>query len=406
MHNDEIAAPGKFSKMRLNVALLSTCQAFMFIANSVFIASAALIGAALVDNLAYATVPVSLVFIFGMGFAMPASMLMKYIGRRAGFQIGCATGCSGALVCGYAAIEHSFVFFCIGIALIGIHNAFAAFYRFAAVDVSTESYRSRAVSYVLAGSVVAAFIGPNMANLTRNMIDNAMFAGSYFSLAVCYALAFVVISFLQVPNESKSENLGPSRPLGVIVRQPVFVISVISATVGYGVMNLLMTSTPLAMQAREFGFMYTAQVIQWHIVAMFAPSFFTGHLIRKFGDLNIILAGLAALLCGIAAGLLLADTVMMFAVALMLIGIGWNFTYLGGTTLLTMAYDPAEKAKSQGFNDLCVFSVVSITAVLSGVLHHVWGWYVLCAVTAVPVLSVLALAGWMRFRSNAALQTG
>ena len=322
-----------YSRMRVNVALLSVCQAFMYTANSVLIASAALIGVALAEDIMFATVPVSLVFIFGMGFSMPASILMKYIGRRTGFQIGSAFGCAGSLLCGYAVISSSFVLFCVGIALIGIHNSFGSYYRFAAADVASKSYRSRAVSYVLAGSVVAAFIGPNMANLSKDLVGNAMFAGSYVGLAGFYLMGLCLISFLKVPNEKSPQNFEPGRPLRQIASQPVFLIAVVSATVGYGVMNLLMTSTPLAMHERHMEFGATAQVIQWHIVAMFAPSFFTGHLIRRFGDLNIIISGIAALLGSIIVALTLGDTFLMFVTTLVLLGIGWNFTYLGGTTL-------------------------------------------------------------------------
>ncbi len=405
-NSNSALSASEFGKMRFNVALLSMCQAFMFVANSVFIASAALVGAALADDIMHATIPVSLVFVFAMLFAIPASALMKLVGRRAGFQIGSATGCVGAVVCAHAVMQQSFIQFCIGISLLGIHNAFGNFYRFAAADVSTESYKSRAISYVLAGSVIAAFIGPNMANATKSLVEDALFAGSYAALAVCYMLGFIVISFLQVPNERAPSAMMPGRPLLKVAKQPAFVVSVVSATVGYGVMNLLMTSTPLAMEVMGHDFMYTAQVIQWHIVAMFAPSFFTGHLIRRFGELNIILWGFGALFGGIMAGMLMGSTVAMFLTALVLIGIGWNFTFLGGTTMLTSTYQPSEKAKAQGFNDFCVAFVVSGTALLSGILHHLWGWHALCAVTAVPVLVTAAYAAWLRFRpQDAVVQT-
>ena len=201
-----------------------------------------------------------------------------------------------ALLSGYAIVLQSFLFFCMGIALIGIGNAFGGFYRFAAADVAEESYRSRAISYVLAGSVVAAFIGPNMAIFTKETISGALFAGSYVSLAVIYFGALILISFLKVPPGNVEAEKKKGRPLRVIAAQPLFILALCSATVAYGVMNLLMTSTPLAMEARGMGFGQTAQVIQWHIFAMFAPSFFTGHLVRKFGDVNIIFTGLMALL--------------------------------------------------------------------------------------------------------------
>lgn len=388
--------------MRRNVSLLAACQAFMFAANSVLIASAALVGAALADDIVYATVPVAVMFVFGMGFAMPASLLMKRIGRRAGFQVGSLAGIVGALTCAYAIQAHSFTLFCVGVGFIGMHNAFGSFYRFAAADVSSESYRSRAVSYVLAGSVIAAFVGPNMANLTKHLWADAVFSGSYLALSACYVGSLFLISFLQVPREDADEIRTPGRPLKEIAAQPLFVLALLSATVGYGVMNLLMTSTPLAMHARGMDFSQTAQVIQWHIVAMFLPSFFTGHLIARFGDLNVILAGCAALISSICVALFLGDSHVDFLMTLALLGIGWNFTFLGGTTLLTKTYRPSEKAKSQGFNDLCVFSVVSLTALLSGVLHHLSGWFILCAGAAIPVILVGASVLWLRATSGAA----
>ncbi len=391
--------------MRFNVLILSLCQACLYTANAVLIASAALVGMTMAENPMYATVPIAMVFLFGMGCALPASMLMKYIGRRAGFQIGLVFSMSGACLAGYAVIVQSFVLFCLGIAFIGVGNAFGGFYRFAAADVSTESYRSRAISYVLAGSVAAAFIGPNLVALTKNAMVNTAFAGSYFALAGVYALSFFLVSFLKVPQANDQAVQLERRPLVEIMKQPEFILAVVSATVGYGVMNLLMTSTPLAMDLRGMSFGQTAIVIQWHIFAMFAPSFFTGHLVRMFGDLNVIGAGLAALFAAVLIPYVMGDNFAAFCVALILLGIGWNFTFLGGTTLLTKVYHPSEKAIVQGVNDLCVFSVVTLTAIMSGVLHHVWGWYVLNAGASIPLVVVVCMVLWVkRTRSVAVAQ--
>lgn len=393
-------------RMRLNVLILSLCQACMYTSNAVLIASAALVGMTMAHDPMYATVPIAMMFLFGMGCALPASMLMKYIGRRGGFQVGLGFSMSGACLSGYAIFVQSFVLFCVGIAFIGIGNAFGGFYRFAAADVSTESYRSRAISYVLAGSVVAAFIGPNLVAFTKNSVINAAFAGSYFALAGVYALSFVLVSFLKVPQVSDHAIQLERRPIGEIMKQPEFMLAVVSATVGYGVMNLLMTSTPLAMDLRGMSFGQTAIVIQWHIFAMFAPSFFTGHLVRRFGDLNIIGAGLVALFASVLVPYVMGDHFAAFCLALILLGVGWNFTFLGGTTLLTKVYRPSEKAVVQGVNDLCVFSVVTVTAIMSGVLHHLWGWYVLNAGAAIPLVVVVLLVMWVkRTRSVAVAQS-
>ena len=392
-------------RMRLNVLILSLCQACMYTANAVLIASAALVGMALAPNPLYATVPVAMVFLFGMGCALPASLLMKRIGRRSGFQIGLLFALSGASLCGYAVLSASFMLFCVGIALIGVGNAFGGFYRFAAADVSTASYRSRAISYVLAGSVVAAFIGPNLVNLTKNSVAGAIFSGSYFTLGAVYVLSLILVSFLKVPELDTTDEHKKGRPLREITKQPEFMLAVASATVGYGVMNLLMTSTPLAMDSREMSFHQTAMVIQWHIFAMFAPSFFTGHLVHKFGDLMVIGTGLMALFLSISVPYVVGDSFFAFCLCLMLLGVGWNFTFLGGTTLLTKVYGPSEKALVQGVNDLCVFSVVTVTAIMSGVLHHLWGWYLLNAGAAVPLFIVLLMVFWVRRTRVAVLAT-
>ncbi len=398
-------ADPQYPRMRLNVAILSVCQACLFTANSTLIASAALVGVALAPQPLLATVPVSMLFLFGMGFAMPASLFMKRVGRRNGFICGLLVGISGAIVSGLAIMWSSFFLFSAGIGLIGIGNAFGNFYRFAAADVSNESYRSRAISYVLAGSVVAAFIGPNMTNLTKDVFSGALFAGSYMALAGVYFISLTLVSFLKVPVIEQQSQQGKGRPLREIAAQPLFLLAVVSATVGYGVMNLLMTSTPLAMEHRGMHFHHTAQVIQWHIFAMFAPSFITGHLVRKFGDMNVIFAGLVALAASVVVVHVFGDTFLVFTASLILLGIGWNFTFLGGTTLLTKTYEPNEKAVVQGLNDLCVFSTVTLTALLSGVLHHFWGWLALGNGALVPIALVAMLVLWVRKR-GLALQPG
>ena len=392
------------ASMRANVLILSICQACLYTSNAVLISSAALVGVSLAPQPIYGTVPIALVFLFSMGCAMPASILMKYIGRRSGFQLGLAISLLGTLLSGYAVVLDSFTYLCVGIAIIGAGNSFGSFYRFAAADVASESYRSRAISFVLAGSVVAAFTGPNLANFTKDLIAESVFAGSYFALAAVYIFSFVLVSFLKVPPAVKEEENGKVRNLRVIAAQPAFILAVASATIGYGVMNLLMTSTPLAMQVRSMGFGETAQVIQWHIFAMFAPSFFTGHLIRKYGEVNIILAGLIALITAALTTYIFGESFLSFCTALIFLGFGWNFTFLGGTTLLTSTYHSNEKAFIQGFNDFFVFAIVSLTALMSGVLHHLLGWYGLTAVALVALSIVMVLVFWTRKNLTPAIQ--
>jgi MFS family permease len=384
-------------QVRKNIALLAICQALMMTCNSLVIATSALVGLALASDKWMATLPLGLQFLSTMSFTLPASLFMKRLGRRVGFQLGALLGLGGAVLCTYAIFTRSFVGFCGGALLIGAFNAFAQYYRFAAADTATSQFRSKAISLVLAGGVIAAFTGPNLANWTRAVFDTALFSGSYACLIALYAASALVSSFIEIPPPTEAERREAGRPLSDIVRGPEFVVAVLSAMIAYGVMNLLMTSTPLAMQHNGHSFGSTAFVIQWHVLGMFAPSFVTGHLIRRLGLLNVMLAG--SVLLGVCAGVnLLGVSVVHFWLALLLLGMGWNFLFTGATTLLTQIYTAAEKAKVQGVNDLLVFATVTLSAMSSGALHHSIGWAAVnLAVTPVIVLSLLA-NGWLRWQ--------
>ena len=242
-----------------------------------------------------ATFPLGVQFLATMLATMPASLLMREVGRRAGFLVGGLMGITGAVVCTAAIFAGSFAGFCAGTACIGVFNAFAQYYRFAAADVSTLEFRSRAISLVLAGGIVAAFAGPTLATFTRELFVPATFAGSYAGLVVLYLLTVGVLCLIDLPRPVDT-SAGSGRPLAEVAREPAFLVAVLGAAVAFGVMNLLMTTTPLAMAACGFGFGETAFVIQVHILGMFAPAFVTGHLIHRFGILPIMGAG--ALLLG------------------------------------------------------------------------------------------------------------
>jgi MFS family permease len=383
--------------MRRNIALLAICQALMMTCNSLVIATSALVGLALATDKWLATLPLGLQFLATMSLTLPASLLMKRLGRRAGFQLGALLGLAGALLCTYGIFAHSFVGFCGGAFLLGAFNAFGQYYRFAAADTATLQFRSQAISLVLAGGVVAAFAGPNLANWTRAMFDTALFAGSYASLIALYATSALVSSFIAIPPPAEAERRHSGRSLSDIMRQPDFIVAVLSAMIAYGVMNLLMTSTPLAMQHNGHSFGATAFVIEWHVLGMFAPGFVTGRLIKRAGLLNVMLAG--SMLLGVCAGVnLLGVSVVHFWLGLLLLGIGWNFLFTGATTLLTEIYTAAEKAKVQGINDLLVFATVTLSAMSSGALHHSIGWAAVnLAVAPAIVLSLLAIL-WLRWR--------
>jgi len=318
---------------------------------------------------------------------------MKRIGRRAGFMIGPFAGLVGAAVAIHAITERDFWLFCAGSFLIGVLNGVGYYYRFAAADISGKVFRSRAISWVLAGGVVAAFVGPNLAAFNRDLIAGFPFAGSYASLLVVYSLSILLASFLRIPPPTEAERYGSQRPLKAIIRQPVFLVPAIGALTAYGVMNLVMTSTPLAMAGCGHSFSDTAFVIEWHVLAMFLPSFFTGNLITRFGVLRIMGIGVLMLFASVAASLN-GDSVAHFVAALVLLGLGWNFLFIGGTTLVTESYTPSEKAKTQGLNDLMIFGTVALTAGISGVVHEIAGWQMLNLLVLPFLALVLLLIIW------------
>ncbi|MBW2411936.1 MAG: MFS transporter, partial [Deltaproteobacteria bacterium] len=290
-----------------------------------------------------------------------------------------------------------FVLFCLGTALIGVFNGFGQYYRFAAAEVCSAEYRSRAISYVLAGGVLAAFVGPNLANWSRQALS-VEFAGCFISLIVLYFLSLCVASLLRIQGPARAAGRRGGRPLIEIARQRAYIVAVVSAMVGYGSMNFIMIATPLAMQHHAHPFADTAFVIQWHVFGMFAPSFFTGHLIRRFGAANVMLAGI--LLVGLCIGMNFAGTsVTHFWAALLFLGLGWNFLFLGATTLVTETYDANEKARAQALNDFMVFGTVSVTSFSSGAIQHALGWQTI-NLAVIPFLAlVLAANLWLRRKS-------
>lgn len=371
-------------RSRRNVFVLAACQALMMTCNSLLIAISALVGAALAPEKWFATVPLGLQFLATMLCTLPASLLMRRIGRRAGFILGTVAGLAGAVVSTHATLTHSFAWLCGGAFLFGMFNAFAQYYRFAAADTATPEFRSRAISLVLAGGVVAAFAGPNLASATRELAA-VPFAGSYASLLALFAASALLLVGLHIPRAPAAE-LGAGRPMAVIARQPPFLAAVLGATVAYASMNLLMTATPLAMDHAGHSFGDTALVIEWHVLGMFAPAFVTGHLINRFGVTNIMFVGVVLLAACVGANLL-GGSVAHFWLALLLLGMGWNFLFVGATTLLTETYTLAEKAKVQGVNDLLIFGTVALSATTSGMLHHVLGWQAM-NLGVVPLLAL------------------
>jgi MFS family permease len=299
---------------------------------------------------------------------------MRAIGRRAGFQSGAALGILGSAVCSYAIVAASFWLLCAGMFLMGCYTAFGKYYRFAAADVAHESFRAKAISLTLAGGLLGGIVGPELAKHTRVAIPEALYLGSYISLGVVCLLAMLILARLDIPPLSAQERSASGRPLGEIMRQPVFVVAALAAMLSYGIMNLMMTSTPLAMHAHEHHFDDAAFVLSWHMIGMYAPSFFTGSLIQRFGVLNVILTGIGIIFVCILAALA-GTQVLNFWLAMFLLGVGWNFMYVGGSALLTECHTPAERAKTQAANDFMVFATMAVSSMSSGLLLSKSGWH-------------------------------
>ncbi|UCH72795.1 MAG: MFS transporter [Rhodospirillales bacterium] len=390
---------------RLTVLVLAICQVLAMTAAFMIIVVSALAGQMLAADKSLATLPVSLMFVGNMAMTIPASLLMKRVGRRVGFTVGAAFGIGAALVGTWGLLSGNFTIFALGGLLQGCYNAFWQYYRFAAADAVTEDYKSRAISYVLLGGVVAAVIGRELAEFTAGLVQAAQFAGSYLAMAALAAFAMVLIQLIAIPPPSEEERAGAGRPLQEISRQPTFLIAVLAAMIGYGSMALVMTATPLAMQGHGHSFPDTTFVIQWHALGMFVPSFFTGHLIRHFGAVRIILAGTVAMLAMIAVNMSGAGMLEYWS-ALLLLGIGWNFMFIGGSTLLTEVYTLPEKAKVQGINDFLVFGANAVASLSSGVIFARFGWLAVSYAVILPMIVVLVAAVWLRLKRRAAQHTG
>ena len=312
---------------------------------SAIISSAPIIGGILLaEDKALATLPLALQFVAMALTTIPASLYMGRVGRKIGFITGGGIGAIGGALGAYAIMTGDFMLFCIASLFTGSFNGFCHYFRFAAADVATAEFRSKAISYVLAGSVVAAFLGPTLARNTVDILP-AQFAGVYLALIVVYLAVATIVSFIDIPRPTPEQRKSGGRPLAEIARQPKFIIAVCAATFGYLVMSFLMTVTPIAMAVCGFTFSDSSYVIQAHVLGMYAPAFVTGHLITRYGVNNILIAG--AVLCGASIVIHLSGiTFLNFLAGLVLVGIGWNFLFTGGTTLLTETYTPEEKARA------------------------------------------------------------
>lgn len=350
----------------------------------------ALVGKSLAPIESLATLPIALQFAGTLTATIPASLFMGRFGRRAGFTVGAGFGMAAGGLCAWAIIESNFYMFCAGSILLGMFAGHAAYYRFAAADTANEEFKSKAISWVMAGGVVSAFLGPEMAKYTRDLFADASFAGGYLAVVVFALLSLVLVQFLLIARPVPLKDKQSSRPWGQLLGQPVLILAVACGMVGYGAMNLIMVPTPLAIEANNLSFETIAFVIQAHVFFMFAPSFFTGNLIQRFGVLPIIGVGGAFILACIGINLT-GQSSFQFWMALACLGIGWNFMYIGGTTLLTETYRPEEQTKVQAFNDFLVFGTTVATAFVAGFLFNIYGWSLVNLVVILPVGLVIAV---------------
>lgn len=384
---------------RSNVLLLAICQGLSNSGLSMLITVSALAGHLLATDKTLATLPLAMQWGATMAATIPASLLMRRIGRRAGFTFGAAIFGTGGLI-GVAALKtSSFELFCVACICLGVGNAFAQYYRFAAADAAPENFKSKAISLVLAGGVAAAFIGPQLAKISVDWLLPALYAGCYAVLAILAGITIVILQGIRIPRLTLEQQRHTGRPMLQIMRQPVFIVAVLSGALGYGSMVLIMTATPLAMAGCGFAFSDTATVIQGHVLAMFLPSFFTGSLIQRFGNLRIIALGSL-----ITAGCLVANmtgiTFANFSIGLVLLGLGWNFMFVGGSTLLTRAYRVEERAKTQAANDFVVFTSSTVGAFSSGMLYNKFGWEIVNVGIAPAMLIALVAVIWLALRQR------
>ena len=383
--------PNSESNFIRTILLLSVCFALSVSTSSLTVSASSLVGYEIAGNKALATLPLSFHLLGTMLAGIPASLLMKRVGRRYGFMIGTGIGVSGAVAAALSIIYSSFMFFCMSMFLLGILIGFSQLYRFTAVEVANRKFRSKAISLVMFGGIIAGFIGPTVAAQAKDLIADAPFAGSYLFIIMLHILVFTVLFMIRLPQPSVEELTGESRHWKEIFRQPKIIVAVLTSMIGYAVMAMIMTATPLAMTVGSgHHFSDAAFVIQWHVVGMFAPSFFTGSLINRFGALPIIICGI--LLNFLCIGINFAGTyVFNYWAALMLLGMGWNFMFVAGTTMITETYRPAEKAIVQGVNDFFVFGAAAISSLLAGIVHNTWGWEAV-NLSSIPLLGIVGIA--------------
>ncbi|CAK4075723.1 MFS transporter [Vibrio sp. 16] len=385
--------------MNRNVWLLSICQALLMTGNILLISVVGLVGKALAPDSSLITLPVAMQFLGLMSATIPASLIMGKLGRKIGFSLGNVIGISGASVSTYALATQQFPLFCVGTFLLGIGIGFGTLYRFAAIEVCDESARHRAISISMAGGVLAAILGPNLAVYAQQWSNDGLYVGAFLALIVLNIMALFLLQTIRFPKQNLASVKVNADPLKTIVAAPNFMLAVFAAMVAYAVMNILMTATPLAMIGCGFEFDKAAGVIEWHVLGMFVPAFFTGRLVERFGPRNMILAGGVLFVLCIAVNIH-GQSIWHFSCALVLLGVGWNFMFIAATGLFSQSYLPHNKSKAQAINEFFVFSCVTITALLSGWLESTVGWEAMNIYVLPFVVAVIGMFGFSNHKSK------
>jgi MFS family permease len=393
----DAAAGNRLAKR--NALVLAVGQALAGGNATVVTATGGILGAMLAPDKSLATLPISIMIVGTWIGTLPVGFLVRRFGRRSAYQIGAGVGCLAGLI-GYAAvIEGSFAIYLAATFCAGLYHASHLSYRFAAADTASSDFKGKAVSWVLAGGLLAAFLGPQLVILTKDLMPPYLFAASYLAQAAVAVCALLVLALVRAPGQAAPRAAGPGRSLGEIARQPRFVVAATCGVASYALMNLMMTSAPLAMVDCGHSVGNATLGIQWHVLAMYAPSFVTGALVARFGAIPIVAVGLALLALSAAVGFA-GITVAHFWTALVLLGVGWNFAFVGATTMVIECYRPEERTKVQAFNDFLIFGTMAVGSFASGAMLAHFGWYLVNLVMLPVVAAAGAMLAWLAVRER------
>lgn len=369
-----------------NTLILSVAQGLSITTTSINMINTGLVGAMLATNPSYSTIPLSLQFLTIALTLIPVSLLMGKFGRRSMFLLGSLAAFIGCLIIAFSIIDKSFYLFILGSILLGFSQANQQFYRYAAADNVSNNLKSKAISLVLAGGVIAAVVGPEVSRYSFDLFPDYIYLATYLLAASIQIINFTILIFIKIKKPEVTAK--KIRPLKDILMQKTLIIAILAAAVGYSLMSFIMTATPLQIvNICKLGNSASSTVIQWHIIAMFAPSFFTGSIISRFGNRKVMLVGIILYAFSVFFGIL-GDTVLNFWIALFLCGLGWNFLYVGGSDIIAKSALPEERAKVQGVTDFIIFVFVAMGSFLAGYLHSNLGWEIMLFYTIIPILLI------------------